>query len=681
MSSGIGKKVAIGIDLGTTYSCVAVCKKNGEVHIIVNDQGNRTTPSCVAFKNYERIIGDAAFNTAASNPTNTIFDAKRLIGRKFCDPIVESDVKLWPFKVIGDLNDKPMIVVNYKDEEKHFAAEEISSMVLAKMRETAEAFLGSTVDDVVITVPAYFNDSQRQSTRDAGAIAGLNVLRILNEPTAAAIAYGFGMKPFNHGRRNVFIFDLGGGTLDVSVLTFEDGDINVKAIAGDTHLGGQDFDNAMVNHFVKEFLRKEKMDISGNPRALRRLKTACERAKRILSVNTATNIEIDCLNEGKDFLSTISRAKFDDLNKSLFDQCMEIVEKCIEDSGIVKSNIHDVVLVGGSTRIVKVQQLLIDFFGIKKGSGTELCKSINADEAVAYGAAVHAFIASGEICEKFQDLTLREVNPLSLGINIKGGLMSVIIPRNTTIPTNMEDVYTTSEPNQNSLSISVYEGERQTTKDNNLLGSFEFEIPPCPKGDQKFVVNFQINDDGILDVSVTEKAFGIDKRFKIVNDKGRLSKEEIERMISEAEKYKDEDMRHRKKVESRNALEKYAYNMRDSINDPEVSSKLSSKEKEKINNAVDLVFMWLDANKVVEQQDFECYRSILSSVFDPIILKMIKDEGHGVEEGTMVGHPVKKKKNRWLPLLAKYCFQTVYAAATGDITGIVSSGIVDFIKS
>ena len=563
--------------------------------------------------------------------------------------MVQSDVKLWPFKVIGDLNDKPMIVVNYNDEEKSFAAEEISSMVLVKMREIAEAFLGSTVEDVVITVPAYFNDSQRQSTRDAGVIAGLNVMRIINEPTAAAIAYGFDTKPFNHGCRNVFVFDLGGGTLDVAVLTFESGDINVKAINGDTHLGGQDFDNAMVNHFVKEFLRKHNLDISGDPRALRRLKTACERAKCTLSTNTVTTIEIDCLYQGEDFSSAISRAKFDDLNKCLFDQCMEIVEKCIADSGIEKKNIHDVVLVGGSTRIVKVQQLLIDFFGIKKGSGTNLCKSINADEAVAYGAAVHASILSGELCEKFQDLTLREVNPLSLGVEVKGGIMKTIIPRNTVIPTNMEGVITTTIPNQTCIEFLVYEGERQTTKDNNLLGTFEFEIPPRPEGDPKFVVNFQINEDGILDVSVTEKALGIDKRFKIVNDKGRLTKEEVERMIREAEKYKDEDMRYRKKVEARNALESYAYNMRDSINDPDVSSKLSSKEKEKINNALDLVFKWLGDNKVAEQHESEYYSSMLSSEYAAI-----------------------KKKNSWLPLVLKSTLMIGYAVATSDIPGAVS---------
>lgn len=672
---GKGKKVAIGIDLGTTYSCVGVWK-NDRVEIIVNGQGNRITPSYVGFKNSQRMIGDAAFNAAALNPTNTVFDAKRLIGRKFCDPIVQSDVKLWPFKVIGDLNDKPMIVVNYNDEEKHFAAEEISSMVLVKMREIAEAYLGSTVEDVVITVPAYFNDSQRRSTRDAGAIAGLNVMRIINEPTAAAIAYGLDMKPFNHGCRHVFIFDLGGGTLDVSILTFEKGDINVKAVAGDTHLGGQDFDNAMVNHFVKEFLRKYKIDISGDRTALRKLKSACEKAKRILSFNTEATIEIECLKQGIDFSSAISRAKFDQLNKSLFDKCMEIVEKCLADSGMVKSNIHDVVLVGGSTRIVKVQQLLSDFF-----EGKELCKSINVDEAVAYGAAVHAFILSGEICDKFQDLTLREVTPLSLGTEVLGGLMDIIIPRNTMIPANMEKPYFNAKSNQDLMAIDVYEGERQTTKDNNLLGIFIMEITPAPVGVSRVMVNFQINDDGILHVTASEKVSGNYKKVEIANDKGRLSKEEIERMIREAEKYKDEDMRHRKKVEAKNALERYAYNMRDFINDPDISSKLSSKEKEKINNAIDSVFKWLDVNVVAEQHDFECYTSILSSVFDPIILKMIKDEGHGVQEGTMVGYPVNKKKNRWIPLLDKYRFMIVNAAASTTITGLASSIIVDFMKS
>jgi len=616
------------------------------------------------------------FSHCVLNSFVCFVDAKRLIGRKFCDSIVQSDMKSWPFKVIGDLNDKPMIVVNYNDEEKHFAAEEISSMVLAKMAEIAEAYLGSTVKDVVITVPAYFNDSQRQSTRDAGVIAGLNVMRIINEPSATAIAYGLDVKPFNHGCRHVFIFDLGGGTLDVSILTFENGAINVKAIAGDTHLGGQDFDNTMVNHFVKEFSRKYKIDISGDPRALRRLKSACEKAKRILSSNTSTTIEIESLNQGIDFYSSISRAKFEELNKNYFDKCMEIVEKCIIDSGMDKGSIQDVVLVGGSTRIVKVQQMVSDFFG-----GKLLCKSINADEAVAYGAAVHASILSGEeFSEKVQDLLLREVIPLSLGLETHGGIMNIIIPRNTKIPAIMEHVFTTHLHNQMNILIHVYEGERKITRDNNLLGKFVLEIPPAYARVPQIKISFQIDDDGILHVCSTEKSLGVNKMVKIISDKGRLSKEEIERKIKEAEKYKDEDKRYMKKVETRNVLEKYAYNMRNAINDKYISLMLSSKEKEKINKAIDLVFTWLDVNVVAEQQDFEYYRNILSSVFDAVIVKKINDEGHGVQDGTMVGNAVNNKKNRWLQILLKYGFIIVYAAATTNITGLASQLIVDFVK-
>ena len=532
-------------------------------------------------------------------------------------------MKLWPFKVIGGINDKPKIVVNYNGEEKHFAAEEISSMILTKIREIEEVYLGSTVKDVVITVPAYFNDSQRQSTRDAGAIAGLNVMRIINEPTAAAIAYGLDKKPFNHDHKHVFVFDLGGGTLDVSILAFHKNGITTKATSGDTHLGGQDFDNTMVNHFVKEFLRKHKIDISGDPKALRRLKSACEKAKRILSSNTETTIEIECLHQGIDFFSPISRTKFEEVNNNHFNKCMEIVEKCLIDSGLDKSSIHDVVLVGGSTRIVKVQQLLCDFF-----EGKELCKSINADEAIACGAAVHASILNGDCSEKVSILRSREVIPLSLGLEKHGGIMSTMIPRNTLIPTSMEQVFTTHLHNQTNILIHVYEGERKITMGNNLLGKFVLEIPPAPAGIPQIMVSFQIDDDGILHVSATEKFLGIKKNVTIRNDKGRLSKEEIERMIEEAEKYKDEDKKYRKMVETRNALEKYAYNMRNAINDKEIMMKLSLEDKEVINNRIDSVLLWLDDNVVVEQHDFEYYTNLLSSVFDPIILKMRNDEAN-----------------------------------------------------
>ncbi|KAK2420533.1 heat shock cognate 70 kDa protein [Trifolium repens] len=550
--AGTSKNVAIGIDLGTTYSCVAVWR-NDQIEIIVNDQGNRTTPSYVAFTDSERMIGDSAFNKAATNATNTVYDAKRLIGRKYSDAIVQSDMKLWPFKIIAGQDDKPMIVVKYNEEEKQFAAEEISAMVLAKMRDIAESYLGSTVKDVVITVPAYFNNSQREATKDAGVIAGLNVMRIINEPTAAAIVYGIYMKPYNLGCSNVFIFDLGGGTLDVSILTYENDGIKVKAIAGDPHLGGQDFDNTMVNHFVKEFLRKYRIDISEDPKALRRLKIACEKAKRTLSSCIEATIEIECLHKDRDFYSSISRAKFDELNKNYFNKCMEIVQKCFMDSGMDKSSIQDVVLVGGSTRIVKVQQLLSDFF-----EGKVLCKGINVDEVVAHGAAVHASILSGEFSEKVQYSLLSEVIPLSLGLETRGGTMKIIIPRNTKIPTTMEHVFTTHVNNQTNILIHVYEGEMPTTKDNNLLGKFVLEIPPAPIGVPQIKINFQIDYDGILHVTCSERSLGVNKKVKIISDKGRLSTKDIERMIEEGKKYKDEEKRRRKNVEAKNALEEYA---------------------------------------------------------------------------------------------------------------------------
>ncbi|CAL9008049.1 unnamed protein product [Prunus brigantina] len=516
---------AIGIDLGTTYSCVAVWQHDN-IEVIVNDLGNRTTPSYVAFTNTERLIGDAAYNLVIRNPTNTIFDAKRLIGRRFSDECVQNYMKHWPFKVIQGPDDKPKIVVTHMEVEKQFAAEEISSLVLVKMREIAEAYLGSTVKNAVITVPAYFNDSQRQATKNAGATAGLNVMRIINEPTAAAIAYGLHKKAGWYSKRNVMIFDLGGGTLDVSLLTIADSVFEVRATSGDTHLGGGDFDNRMVNYCVEQFKRKHKVDISGNSKALMRLRNASDKAKRRLSFISETDIDIDCLDQGVDFCLNITRAKFEQLNNDFFEKCMEPVGKCLKDANMDISSIHDVVLVGGSSRIPKVQQLLQHVF-----KGKELCKGINPDEAVACGAAIEAAVLSGDGNGKLQDLSLLDVIPLSLGVETgREGNMTVVIPRNTRIPVMKKKVFVTACDNQSSVSFCVYEGESTTVKNNNFLGEFYLnDIPPAPQGIPKFDTCFDIDENGILSVSAEDRSTGQKKGIAFNSD--RRNCEGIETLI------------------------------------------------------------------------------------------------------------------------------------------------------
>ena len=604
--------MAIGIDLGTTFSCVGIYR-NGRVEIIANDQGNRTTPSFVSFTDQERLIGDAAKSMASSNPKNTVYDAKRLIGRNYNDTNMQTELKHLSYNVM-DKSNKPIINVEYKNEAKQFTPEEISSMVLYKMKEIAEAYLGSSVKDAVVTVPAYFNDAQRQATKDAGAIAGLNVLRIINEPTAAAIAYGLDQKG---GSKNVLIFDCGGGTHDVSILNIDDGIFEVKATGGDTRLGGEDIDNILVDHFVTEFNRKNKVDIKDNARSLRRLKNACELAKRTLSASTIANLEIDSLFDGIDFRSSLTRAKFESLCSDILQRTMAPVEQVLKDSGLSKNDINDIVLVGGSTRIPKIQELLSAFF-----NGKELNKSINPDEAVAYGAAVQAAILSGASDEKLDSLLLLDVTPLSLGVETAGEIMTPIITRGSTLPTKKTQTFSTASDNQPGCTICVYEGERKFTRDCNLLGKFELRgIPPMPRGTPQIEITYDVDVNGILNVSACEKSSGKSEKITIQNESSRLSKDQIDKMISDAEKFKDEDDKAHKRIDAKNKLENYVYNIKSTVlGDTKMKNTLGT-DLDTVTNTVDDTIKWLEQNTTVTTEEFEAKQKEVESILMPLVQK------------------------------------------------------------